>query len=49
MACIAGGIAEAYYGDILESILSEVRRILDPSLLDIANKFYEKYIFPARA
>jgi ADP-ribosylglycohydrolase len=49
MACIAGGIAEAYYGDIPENILSEVRRILDPRLLDIANKFYEKYIFPARA
>ncbi len=49
MACIAGGIAEAYYGDIPESILSEVRRILDPRLLDIANKFYEKYIFSARA
>jgi len=43
MACIAGGIAEAYYGGVPESIVSEVRRILDTSLMDIVDEFYERF------
>jgi len=43
MACIAGSIAEAYYGGVPESIVSEVRRILDTSLMDIVDEFYERF------
>lgn len=43
MACIAGGIAEAYYGWVPESIKAEVRQILHPDFLDIVDEFYERF------
>lgn len=49
MSCIAGGIAESYYGGVPESIASEVRRILDASLMDIVDEFYEKFVLPGQS
>lgn len=42
-ACIAGGIAEAYYKEIPEHIEKFCRPRIDYSLKQIANKFREKY------
>jgi ADP-ribosylglycohydrolase len=42
-ACITGGIAQAYYREIPEYIIKEVRRILAPDLLKIVDEFSEKY------
>ncbi|MDD5700700.1 MAG: ADP-ribosylglycohydrolase family protein [Dehalococcoidales bacterium] len=42
-ACIAGGIAQAYYKQIPEYILKETRGILDPELLQIVDEFNMKY------
>ena len=42
-ACIAGGIAEAYYKEIPEHIEKFCSRRIDYSLKQTANKFREKY------
>jgi ADP-ribosylglycohydrolase len=42
-ACIAGGIAQAYYKQIPEYILEKTRKILDPELLQIVDEFNVKY------
>jgi len=44
LACITGGIAEAYYGEVPEQICSEVEKILAPDLMDVTRAFREKYI-----
>lgn len=43
IACIAGGIAQAYYKEIPEYIIKEVREILAPDLLNIVDLFNERY------
>lgn len=43
IACIAGGIAQAYYKFIPEYIITEVRARLYPELLAIVDKFASKY------
>ncbi len=43
LACITGGIAEALYGPVRESIREKVREILTPELWGIAEKFCAKY------
>ena len=43
MACIAGGIAQAYYEDIPEEIIEEVRKELSDELLDIIDDFCSTY------
>jgi ADP-ribosylglycohydrolase len=43
LACITGGIAEAYYGGVPSPIASKVRSLLDGELLSIIDKFSEKY------
>lgn len=43
IACIAGGIAQAYYGKIPPYIVEQVTRILDPRLNTILEAFQEKY------
>ena len=45
LACITGGIAEAYYGGIQDDILKKVEDILPPDLMDIIKAFYDEYIF----
>ena len=44
IACITGGIAEAYYGGIHEDIKLEVMPKLDENMLEVIFKFYDKYI-----
>jgi len=44
LACITGGIAEAFYGPVPEPIQAAVRKILPSDLLNITSKFYAKFI-----
>jgi len=44
MACITGGIAEAYYKVVPEDIVQRVREILPVELLNIVNSFYQKVL-----
>jgi ADP-ribosylglycohydrolase len=44
MACIAGAIAEAYYGNVSDSICSELRARLPLDLLDVVERFQEQYV-----
>ncbi|MBS3767635.1 MAG: ADP-ribosylglycohydrolase family protein [Candidatus Cloacimonetes bacterium] len=44
LACITGGIAEAFYGEVEETIKQEVKRRLSPELLEILEKFRENYV-----
>ena len=43
MACIAGGIAQAYYGQIPAAIVAQVRRRLPEALLSIIDEFNSTY------
>jgi ADP-ribosylglycohydrolase len=43
IACIAGGIAQAYYQSIPEHIVKETRRILDTDLLSVVELFQSRY------
>ena len=43
LACITGGIAQAFYGGVPESISERVYDLLDPSMRDITNQYMEKY------
>jgi len=44
LACITGGIAEAYYGKLEKSISDRTNNFLDDNLRDIVEQFYTKYI-----
>ena len=44
MACITGGIAEAFYGKLPEDIAEKAINIIDENLREIVARFYEKYI-----
>lgn len=44
LACITGGIAEAFYGEVPEWIITRVEEYLTPDLLEITRAFYTKYI-----
>ena len=44
LACITGGIAEAFYKQVPAHIEKKVREILPDEMLDIMDRFYEKYI-----
>ena len=44
MACITGGIAEAFYRKLPEDIAETAMNILDKNLRKIVARFYEKYI-----
>ena len=43
MACITGGIAQAYYKEIPENIAEDVRNRLPPDLREVLNEFNVKY------
>jgi len=43
IACITGGIAEAYYQTVPEKIVKNVLKCLDEELLEIVKEFSEKY------
>ncbi|OPY86392.1 MAG: ADP-ribosylglycohydrolase [Syntrophus sp. PtaU1.Bin208] len=44
LACIAGGIAQAFYGEIPPEILAEVRKRLPGEFLTIIDRFHKEYI-----
>lgn len=44
IACITGGIAEAYYGGVPEDISKFVLSKLDKNFLNVINDFYKKFI-----
>jgi len=46
-ACIAGAIAQAWYGEMPEELVEEVRRRLPRDLLEIVDEFCGKYGVPA--
>jgi ADP-ribosylglycohydrolase len=46
MACIAGGIAEAFHGELPHDLQAEVMRRLDPSLRRIVEAFRERFVNP---
>ena len=43
LACITGGIAEAFYGGVPDEITTRAKEILTPDLLEITEKFCERY------
>ena len=43
MACIAGGIAEAYYGGVPEDIRTQTLSLLDERLREVVGEFIERY------
>jgi ADP-ribosylglycohydrolase len=43
LACLAGGIAQAYYRTIPADIVKVVQAVLPADILDIVDRFYEKY------
>ncbi len=43
MACIAGGIAQAFYGSVPEPIAGEVRTRLPDGFLDVLDRFEYRY------
>jgi ADP-ribosylglycohydrolase len=43
MACIAGGIAEAFYGGVPSEISQPALALLDPPLLEVVNQFQLRY------
>ena len=44
LACITGGIAEAFYGELPKNISATAMNILDENLRETVAVFYEKYI-----
>jgi ADP-ribosylglycohydrolase len=44
LACIAGGIAEAFYGHVPDRIQARVREILPPDLLSVVDAFCPRYM-----
>ena len=44
IACITGGIAEAFYGEVPENIKLEILPKLNNSMIDIISKFYQRFI-----
>lgn len=43
LACITGGVAEAFYGGIPEAISTHVETLLTPDLLDVTRRFRDAY------
>lgn len=43
LACITGGIAEAYYGPVPPSIRAKVRETLPDDLWEITERFVRRY------
>jgi ADP-ribosylglycohydrolase len=43
LACITGGIAQAYYKKIPAYMIQKARNILDPSLLSVVEEFNRQF------
>lgn len=48
LACITGAIAEAFYGDIGDAIVTEVMDRLTPGLRSVTEAFCTRYCSPRR-
>jgi len=48
LACITGGIAEAYYGGVPEDLVATVRTRLDKRLVAVVDRFREKFDLVSR-
>lgn len=46
LACITGGIAEAYYKEIPHWWIEKSRSFLDDKLIELVDRFREKFVFP---
>ena len=46
LACMAGGIAQAFYGGVPEEIARRVYEILDEPLADVTRRFTEAFGCP---
>jgi ADP-ribosylglycohydrolase len=46
LACITGGIAEAFFGGVPEALAVQGRALLDPRLLDVVDRFRERFSLP---
>jgi ADP-ribosylglycohydrolase len=46
LACITGGVAEAYYGGVPEPLAAQGRERLDPRLLEVVDRFRERFALP---
>jgi len=44
LACIAGGIAEAFYGGVPEEIRAPALAILSADLREVVQEFYRRFI-----
>jgi ADP-ribosylglycohydrolase len=43
LACITGGIAEAFYGGVPDEIVARVERVLTPDLWQVTRRFRDRY------
>jgi ADP-ribosylglycohydrolase len=43
LACMAGGIAEAYYGSIPPDFSAKAKQLLDPRLSDVIHRFRNRF------
>jgi ADP-ribosylglycohydrolase len=43
LACITGGIAEAYYGGVPQDLAMKAKQLLDPRLSDVIHRFRAQY------
>jgi ADP-ribosylglycohydrolase len=46
LACIAGGVAEAYYGGVPDDLAARARTLLDRRLLDVVDRFRARHCPP---
>jgi ADP-ribosylglycohydrolase len=46
LACICGGVAEAYYGGVPDDLVARARTLLDARLLDVVDRFRTRFSVP---
>ena len=44
LACIAGSVAEAFYGPLPQDLQRKVKELLRPDLLQVVDAFYERFM-----
>jgi ADP-ribosylglycohydrolase len=46
LACICGGVAEAYYGGVPDDLATRARALLDARLVDVVDRFRARFSVP---
>ena len=46
LACITGGVAEAYYGGVPRELVARVMPLLDEQLVSVIRRFCERFGLP---